>query len=76
MVLCDLIDSGVTDGLFFNSPGRFFAINEIKALLARIIMAYDVKFEDGKGVPHEQRMGAYRLPRSTVVLFRKRQNRM
>ena len=44
----------------------------MKALLARIIMTYDVKFEEGKGVPREHRMGVLRFPRDTVVLFRKR----
>jgi len=54
-------------------PGRFFAVNEVKALLARIILTYDVKFEEGKGVPHEYRLGTFRFPRNTDVLFRKRQ---
>jgi len=53
--------------------GVFFAVSEMKALLARIIMTYDVKFEEGKGMPHQHRMGALRFPRDTVVLFRKRQ---
>jgi hypothetical protein len=59
--------------MFFNSPGRFFAVSQMKALLARMIMTYDVKFEEGKGRPREHRMGALRVPRDTVVLFRKRQ---
>jgi len=45
----------------------------MKVLLARIIMTYDVKSEEGKGVPRDHRMGALRFPRDTVVLFRKRQ---
>jgi len=52
--------------------GRFFAVSQMKVLLARIIMTYDVKLEEGKGVPREHRMGALRFPRDTVVLFRKR----
>ncbi|KAI0245478.1 cytochrome P450 [Lactifluus subvellereus] len=54
-------------------PGRFFAVNEVKALLAHVIVTYDVKFEEGKGVPREVRIGSMRYPRSTNVLFRKRQ---
>lgn len=28
-------------------PGRFFAVNEIKMILARILLHYDVKMPDG-----------------------------
>jgi hypothetical protein len=59
--------------MLFDSHGRFFAVSQMKALLARIIMTYDIKFEEGKGVPREHRMGVLRVPRDTVVLFRKRQ---
>lgn len=46
----------------------------MKALLARIIMTYDVKLEEGKEMPREHHMGPLGLPpRDTVVLFRKRQ---
>jgi hypothetical protein len=46
---------------------------EMKALLAHIVVTYDVKFEDGKGVPPELRMGAFRFPGNANLLFRKRQ---
>jgi hypothetical protein len=49
------------------------AANEIKALLAHILVAYDVKFEDGKGVPRERRIASLRAPGNTNILFRKRQ---
>jgi hypothetical protein len=58
---------------FFNSPGRFFAIAVIKALLAHIIATYDIKFEEGKGVPRQRRIGQMFLPGNADVLFRKRQ---
>jgi len=54
-------------------PGRFFAINVIKALLAHIITTYDFKFEEGKGVPRDRRMGTVCVPGNADVLFRKRQ---
>jgi hypothetical protein len=60
-------------GRFLDSPGRFFAVNEIKALLARILESYDVKFEEGEGVPREFRIGAFRGPGDTTLLFKKRQ---
>ncbi|KAI9465950.1 cytochrome P450, partial [Lactarius psammicola] len=33
------------------SPGRFLAVNEVKALLAHILVTYDIKFEEGKTGP-------------------------
>jgi hypothetical protein len=39
--------------LFVISPGRFFAANEVKVLLANLVVTYDMKFEEGKGVPHD-----------------------
>jgi len=54
-------------------PGRFLATIQMKALLAHIIVTYDVKFEEGKGVPCERHVGVFRFPGSANVLFRKRQ---
>jgi len=54
-------------------PGRFLAAVEIKALLAHIVVTYDVKFEEGKGLPVERHMGPFRYPGNADVLFRKRQ---
>lgn len=31
-----------------NSPGRFFAANELKLLLARILLQYDIRMPGGK----------------------------
>jgi hypothetical protein len=46
---------------------------EMKALLAHILVTYDVKFEDGKGVPPERHLGVFRSPGNANLLFRKRQ---
>ncbi|KAH9970799.1 cytochrome P450 [Russula compacta] len=54
-------------------PGRFFAVNEVKALLAHIIVTYDVKFEEGKGVPPGLHITNMNIPRNVDLLFRKRQ---
>jgi len=54
-------------------PGRFFVVNEIKALLAHIIMAYDFRFDEGKGAPPHLCVGLFRSPRNADILFRKRQ---
>jgi len=55
-------------------PGRFFAASVIKALLAHILVTYDVMFEDGTGVPPQLSMKFWRS-RSVNVLFRKRQQK-
>ncbi|KAF8471427.1 cytochrome P450 [Russula ochroleuca] len=54
-------------------PGRLLAANEVKALLAHILVTYDIKFEEGKGVPRELRFGSFRAPGNANILFRKRQ---
>ncbi|KAI0267017.1 cytochrome P450 [Gloeopeniophorella convolvens] len=54
-------------------PGRFFAVNEIKTLLATIVTRYDLKFEDGKGMPPEICFASALIPRSVDVMVRKRQ---
>ncbi|KAF9067154.1 cytochrome P450 [Rhodocollybia butyracea] len=54
-------------------PGRFFAVNELKALMAHVLLAYDVKFENNKGIPPPSWHGvAYSPNRSAEVMFRKR----
>ncbi len=54
------------------SPGRFFAVNEVKALIAHIVVTYDVKFEDGKGIPREHCVAGMRFPGDADVMFRSR----
>ncbi|OJK01308.1 hypothetical protein ASPACDRAFT_1879884 [Aspergillus aculeatus ATCC 16872] len=39
-------------------PGRFFAANEIKILLAHLIMKYDIRFPDGQSRPPNWEIGA------------------
>ena len=55
------------------SPGRFFAANELKTMMAYLVLNYDVKFaEEGKR-PANIRFGPADLPsHSAQVLFRKR----
>jgi hypothetical protein len=56
-----------------NSAGRFFAVNEVKALLARIIIEYEIKFQKGEGLPHPLHFGPVSIPRNADILFRRRQ---
>jgi hypothetical protein len=55
------------------SPGRFFAVNEVKALLAHVLVTYDIKFEEGKQAPRAVNFDARRIPGKANVMFRKRQ---
>jgi hypothetical protein len=45
----------------------------MKALVAHIVTAYDIKFEEGKGVPREYSIAGLRFPGSANVMFRIRQ---
>jgi len=56
------------------SPGRFFAVNQIKGFIAHILVTYDFKFEEGKGAPSKRHLGLLRTPKDADVLFRKRLN--
>ena len=58
---------------FALSPGRFFAVNEAKALFAYIIVTYDFKFEEGQGVPPMSCVGELRSRPGANVMFRTRQ---
>ncbi|KAL0949829.1 hypothetical protein HGRIS_009864 [Hohenbuehelia grisea] len=54
-------------------PGRFFASNELKTMLAHVVLNYDVKLKDGI-LPPRQNFGANSSPdRKAHVMFRKRQ---
>jgi hypothetical protein len=70
--MIDMI-SDLTPLPFSISPGRFFAVNEIKALFAHIIATYDIKFEEGKGVPRLLSIAGARFPGAADVMFRTRQ---
>ncbi|KAH9992079.1 cytochrome P450 [Russula vinacea] len=54
-------------------PGRFLAVNEMKALFAYIVATYDIKFEEGKGAPRKVWIAGFLFPGTENVMFRKRQ---
>ena len=55
------------------SPGRFFATNEVKAMLAHVLLNYDVKMANVDGCPSELWFGLLSIPDPTAeVMFRKR----
>ena len=56
--------------LFISSPGRFFAVNELKAMLAHVVLTYDLKMTD---IPQDTRSGINIVPdMNAEVWFRKR----
>ncbi|KAH9006342.1 cytochrome P450 [Lactarius hatsudake] len=54
-------------------PGRFFAVSEVKTLLAHVVVTYDIKFEEGKQAPSSFSIGSMRVPGKANAMFRKRQ---
>lgn len=56
-----------------HSPGRFFAANEIKLILARILLEYDIKMPDGMTERYPNlAMGLDALPDPTKSLMLKK----
>jgi len=56
-------------------PGRFFAANELKMMMAHLVLSYDVKLEDeGVRPPNMWFASACSPNRTAEVLFRKRQS--
>ncbi|KAI1356558.1 putative cytochrome P450 [Xylaria sp. FL0043] len=54
-------------------PGRFFASNEIKAIMGYLLLNYDMKFADGQTRPDSLLFETQNLPNhEATVLFRKR----
>lgn len=55
------------------SPGRFFAVNELKTLMSRVLLNYDVQMEKSGQVPPPFWFGPSQLPNTKAeVMFRKR----
>ena len=58
---------------FLRSPGRFFAANELKAMLAYLVITYDVKLENEGVRPPNCWFATSCIPNRTgSVLFRER----
>ncbi|KAI0722082.1 cytochrome P450, partial [Fomitopsis betulina] len=54
-------------------PGRFFAANIMKAMLAHVVVTYDIKSENLRKMPNERWFGRDLVPdRAAEVLFRRR----
>ena len=59
--------------LFAFSPGRFFAVNEMKVMMAYLVLHFDVKSEQNKLRPANQMIGTVIAPsQDGRVLFRQR----
>ncbi|KAK7031683.1 cytochrome P450 monooxygenase 51 [Favolaschia claudopus] len=56
-------------------PGRHMAATELKAIVAHIVLNYDIKLADGEDRPANQYVASACLPHATAkVFFRKRQS--
>ncbi|KAH9834047.1 cytochrome P450 [Rhodofomes roseus] len=53
-------------------PGRFFAVNELKVMMAYILLHYDVKFKPGQERPENSSRWHVVVPGHADVLFKKR----
>ncbi|KAF9244075.1 cytochrome P450 [Melanogaster broomeanus] len=54
-------------------PGRYFAANELKSMLAHVVTSYDIKLENSAKPPQNLRIGiAIAANTSAKVMFRKR----
>ena len=62
-------------GSYGRSPGRFFAANELKAMLAYLVVNYDVKLPDNSRPPANIYHALRVIPNPRgVVMFRKRRD--
>ncbi len=63
---------------FFDSPGRFFAVNELKCLMGHILLNYDIKwsnrdFLEGGYFPPSEPLGVFTGPNEdATIMFRRR----
>ncbi|CAI0645609.1 unnamed protein product [Colletotrichum noveboracense] len=54
-------------------PGRFFAAQEIKAIMAHLLMTYDMRFAEGQSIPESLRAETQYLPNPVATIeFKKR----
>ena len=72
--LLTLTPTGLTAArTIHDSPGRFFAANEIKTMMAYLLLNYDIKFAEEGRRPANIRFGPANLPSTSAkVLLRKR----
>ncbi|CCL98069.1 uncharacterized protein FIBRA_00063 [Fibroporia radiculosa] len=54
-------------------PGRFFAVNELKVMMAYMLLNFDIKFEHGRGRPENLNVWQTVMPAPDVnLMFKKR----
>jgi hypothetical protein len=59
---------------FVSSPGRFFAAVQLKAMMAHLVINYDIKLENAGARPDDMWIVSACVPNiSAEVMFRKRQ---
>jgi hypothetical protein len=74
ILVMDITHGTATRNESHSSPGRFFAVNEIKLMLAFIMLRYDVRTKDDKR-PEDIKFAAFLIPdMKAEILFKKRSN--
>ncbi|KAI5240174.1 hypothetical protein E4T47_01141 [Aureobasidium subglaciale] len=53
-------------------PGRWFAANEIKSIMAYLLLNYDIKFADGQSRPENLQVETQNLPNPTATVLSRR----
>ena len=70
----DITHGTKTRDASYASPGRFFAVNEMKLMLAFTLVRYDVKTKDGKR-PEDIKFLSILIPdMKAEILFKRRSN--
>lgn len=74
MVRRQLPTRSALHSLHFDSPGRFFAVNEVKAAVSHILLNYDIKLpgDATKVLPGIWFAGSRSPDPKAQILFRKR----
>lgn len=72
--LSSIGDSNINFGLGKHAcPGRFFAGNEIKVVLAHLVLNYDIKLQEGEGRPEPMMFMMSKTANSKAeILFKRR----
>jgi hypothetical protein len=71
-LVMDLMPGNVHQKASNSSPGRFFAVNELKLMLAFILLRYDVMIKDGKRPEATKFMNVVLPDMKAEILFKKR----
>ncbi|THH27901.1 hypothetical protein EUX98_g6286 [Antrodiella citrinella] len=71
----DMVGERKADNGGYDSPGRFFAANELKAMLAHLVLTYDIKMENEGVIPPPFNFGMKMIPNPKgEIMYRRRKS--